>query len=57
MKVGGIIVTSCEETLVLPRGGEGKDIPFKAKAVSIGEDFDNLVPMPIPPMVLIKGGM
>jgi hypothetical protein len=56
MKVGGVNVTSCEETLVLPRGGEGNDIPFIAKAVSINEEFDTLVQMPIPPMKLVKGG-
>jgi hypothetical protein len=56
MKVGGVDTTSCEEILVLPRGGEGKDIPFRAKAVTIGEDFDKLVAMPIPPMKMVKGG-
>ena len=56
MKVGGVTVTSCEEILVLPRGGKGKDIPFKAIAVSISEEFDKLVTMPVPPMKLVKGG-
>lgn len=56
MKVGGVTITSCEELLVLPRGGKGKDIPFRAKAVSINEEFDKLVPPPVPPMVLVKGG-
>lgn len=55
MKIGGIEVTTCEEVLVLPRR-EGPDIPFRAVAVSINEEFDKLAPEPIAPMVLKKGG-
>jgi hypothetical protein len=56
MKIGGIEVTTCEEVLVLPRGGEGKDIPIRATAVSIIKDFHALVPLPTPPMVVTKNG-
>lgn len=56
MRIGGVVVTKCEELIVLPRGGPGKDIPIKAKAVSIAEEFDRLVPLPIPPMLQTKDG-
>lgn len=55
MKIDGITITSCEELLVLPRGN-GENIPFRAIAVSINDEFKEIVPMPIPPMVLVKGG-
>lgn len=56
MRIGGVEVTSCEEILVLPRGGEGKDIPIRAKAVAINDEFEKLVPEPIPPMIQKKDG-
>jgi len=55
MNIGGIQVTNCEELLVLPRAN-GKDIPIRAKAVSIHEDFEKMVPMPTPPLIQKKGG-
>jgi hypothetical protein len=55
MKIGGVAVTSCEELLVLPRS-DGDDIPFRAIAVSINDEFEKLVPMPVPPMLIVKGG-
>ena len=54
MKIGGVVVTPCEELLVLPRP-EGA-IPFRAKAVSINDEFDAKVPMPTPPKMQVKGG-
>ena len=54
MKIGGIEVTKCEELLVIPR--EGGDIPFRAKAVEINNEFDNLVPSPVAPMIMAKSG-
>jgi hypothetical protein len=56
MKIGGVDVTPCEELIVLYRGGEGKDIPIRTKAVEINEEFQNKVPEPIAPMRLEKGG-
>jgi len=55
MRIGGVDVTPCEETLVLPRP-DGQDIPIKAKAVAINKEFDKMVPMPVPPMIQKKGG-
>jgi hypothetical protein len=55
MKIGGVQVSKCEELLVLPRGN-GDDIPFRAKAVAINEEFDSLVPMPVAPMIQTKEG-
>jgi len=54
MKIGGVKVTSSEEVLVLPRNEE--NIVFKAKAVSINDDFDRLCPVPNPPMIITKEG-
>lgn len=56
MKVGGVQVSPCEEFLVLPRGGEGKDIVFRAKAVAINDEFNKRIPEPVAPMLLGKGG-
>jgi hypothetical protein len=56
MKINGVQVTACEELLVLPRGGPGKDIPIRAKAVSIDEEFNKLVPLPTPPMLQSRDG-
>ena len=56
MKVNGVQITKCEEVVVLPRGGEGKDIPFRAKAVSINRDFNRLCPVPVAPMIQTKDG-
>jgi hypothetical protein len=55
MKIGGVVVSKCEEILVLPRS-DGDDIPFRAKAVAINDEFNKLVPEPVAPMVLKKGG-
>lgn len=55
MKVNGVTVTSCEELLVLPRSS-GENIVFRAIAVSINDEFNRIVAMPVPPMVLVKGG-
>ncbi len=55
MKIGGVTVTSCEEVLVLPRT-EGENIPFRAQAVDINDEFNGRVPEPVPPMLLGKGG-
>jgi hypothetical protein len=57
MKIGGVQVTTCEELIVLYRGGPGKDIPIRARAVAINDVFNKLVPVPVPPMVLKKGGV
>ena len=55
MKIGGITVAPCEELLVLPRT-DGADIPIRAVAVAINEEFEKLVPEPIDPMIQVKGG-
>jgi len=55
MRVGGVEVKPCEAVLVLPRP-DGVDIPFIAKAVSIADEFNALVPMPTAPMVQTKDG-
>jgi hypothetical protein len=55
MKIGGITVAPCEELLVLPRT-DGEDIPIRAIAVSINDEFDKLAPEPIAPMIQVKGG-
>jgi hypothetical protein len=55
LKIGGVVVTRCEEVLVLPRS-QGDDIPFMAKSVSINDEFEEKVPKPIPPMLTKKGG-
>lgn len=54
MKIGGVEVTKCEELLVLPRP-DGNDIPIRAVAVSINDEFDKMVPMPVPPKLQKKG--
>lgn len=53
MKIGGVQVTKCEELLVLPR--EGGNIPFRAKAVSINEEFNKKCPVPVAPTIQKKG--
>lgn len=55
MKIGGIQVSPCEEILVLPRSS-GDDIVIRAKAVSISDDFNKLVPEPTPPNIRTKDG-
>jgi hypothetical protein len=55
MKIGGITVAPCEELLVLPRT-DGDDIPIRAIAVAIDDEFDKLAPEPIAPMIQAKGG-
>lgn len=55
MKIGGVKVTACEELLVLPRP-DGQDIPIRAKAVAINEEFNRLVPLPIAPKIQTKEG-
>jgi len=55
MKIGGRTVTKCEEILVLPRP-EAEDIIIRAESVSVNEEFDALVPMPVPPSVRTKDG-
>ena len=55
MKIGGVQVTSCEELLVLPRPN-GEDIPIRAKAVSVNDEFDKICPEPTPPNVRTKEG-
>jgi len=54
MKIGGVQVTSSDALLVLPRSGE--DIPIRAKAVSITEEFDEKCPEPIVPVLQTKNG-
>lgn len=54
MKIGGVEVTKCEEVLVLYRP-DGNHIPFKAIAVSIGDEFEEKVPKPTAPLIQKKG--
>lgn len=54
MKIGGVQVTKCEELLVIPRA-DGDDIPIRAKAVAINEEFDKMVPEPTPPKIQKRG--
>lgn len=56
MKYGGKKIEGRNiEILVLPRGEQ--KIVFKAQAVDITEEFEKLVPVPEPPMVLKPGGI
>jgi hypothetical protein len=55
MKIGGVTVTPCEELLVLPRT-DGDDIPIRAIAVIVNDEFEKLVPEPKPPMLQKKDG-
>jgi hypothetical protein len=54
MRISGVEVTSSEALLVLPRNGE--DIPIRAVAVAIADEFDEKCPIPVAPMLQIKGG-
>jgi hypothetical protein len=54
MKIGGVTLTPPpEEILVLPRGDQ--KIIFRARAVQNLDDFDAMVPVPKPPVILVKG--
>jgi len=55
MKIGGKEVTPNEGILVLPRSN-GEDIVIRAKAVSINEDFNKMVPEPTAPLIQKKDG-
>jgi hypothetical protein len=54
MRISGVEVTTSEALLVLPR--DKGDIPIKAVAVSIAEEFDEKCPMPVAPMLQTKDG-
>ena len=54
MRISGVEVTGSEALLVLPRDKE--DIPIKAIAVAIAEEFDEKCPMPVAPMLQTKDG-
>jgi hypothetical protein len=55
MKIGGVPVTKCEELLVLPRA-DGEDIPIRAVAVAINDEWEEKCPAPVPPMLQKKEG-
>lgn len=44
------------EVIVIPRGGEKKDIIFQAGAIMDYAPFDTMCPEPKPPMKIMKGG-
>jgi len=54
MRINGVEVTGSEALLVLPR--DKGDIPIKAVAVSISEEFDEKCPVPVAPMLQTKDG-
>ncbi len=54
MRISGIEVTGSEALLVLPR--DKGDIPIKAIAVSITEEFNEKCPAPVAPMLQTKDG-
>lgn len=55
MKIGGVEVTKCEDLLVLPRSN-ADDIPIRAEAVTINDEFNEKVPLPIAPLIQKKDG-
>lgn len=56
MKIGGIALTPPpEEFIVLPRGGEGLDLVFRARAIPDFDEFERMVPDPKPPTILVRG--
>ena len=54
MRISGVEVTSSEALLVLPR--DKGDIPIRAVAVAIADEFDEKCPMPVAPMLQTKDG-
>jgi hypothetical protein len=54
MRISGVEVTGGEALLVLPR--DKGDIPIKAIAVSIAEEFKEKCPAPVAPMLQTKDG-
>ena len=54
MRISGVEVTTSEALLVLPRA-KG-DIPIRAVAVAIADEFDEKCPMPVAPMLQTKDG-
>jgi len=54
MKISGVEVTTSEALLVLPR--DKGDIPIKAIAVAIADEFDEKCPMPVAPMLQTRNG-
>ena len=54
MRISGVEVTTSEALLVLPR--DKGDIPIKAVAVAIADEFDEKCPMPVAPMLQTKDG-
>ena len=54
MRISGVEVTGSEALLVLPR--DSGDIPIKAFAVSITEEFNEKCPVPVAPMLQTKNG-
>lgn len=55
MRINGDRPTLNEEVVVLPRP-EGKDIVFRARAVLSYDDFNKMVPSPIPPTAIDPEG-
>jgi hypothetical protein len=43
------------ETIVIPRGGDKKDIVFLARAIMDFDEFNKLCPEPQPPAKIVKG--
>jgi hypothetical protein len=56
MKIGSVEISRCEQILVLPRVGEGKDIVFRAKSVESMKEFEELCPEPEAPGIRTKDG-
>ena len=54
MRISGVEVTGSEALLVLPR--DKGDIPIRAIAVSITEEFNEKCPEPVAPMLQMKDG-
>jgi hypothetical protein len=54
MKISGIEVTKNEALLVLPR--DNGDIPIRATAVAINEEWEKKCPEPVAPMLQTKDG-
>ncbi len=54
MRISGVEVTGSEALLVLPR--DKGDIPIRAIAVSINDEFNEKCPPPVAPMLQTKHG-
>lgn len=55
MKIGGVVVTTSDEVLVLPRV-KGPDIVIKAVCVDMS-DYEEFYPRPKMPQRVVKGGV